>query len=142
MAAGNHRPNNSVAINIEPARREPVNRSFWIVPWQFVDFRKSCCRGIGSRVQPDYGTRKTQYRSPDRSIRRADGDTVESSIDSLVFSSINGLVRLHIFVALSVAVGIEDERRPALRLLFIVGFVEHLGVEPADCSSATTAAGP
>src|SRR6266478_3314375 len=142
MPTGKHCPHNAIAIDVEPARRESVNRGIWIVPWQFIYFCKSSCRRIRSWVQPDNGARKTQHSSPDRSIRWADGHAVESSIDPLVFGRINGLIWLHILIPLSVPVGIEDERRPTLRLLFIVGFVKHLRVQPADRSSATTAARP
>ncbi|PYU92305.1 MAG: hypothetical protein DMG25_12300 [Acidobacteria bacterium] len=50
------------------------------------------------------------------------------------------MVGLHIGVPLSIAVGVENECGPALRLLLIVGFFEHLGVQPADHPTAT--AGP
>ena len=53
---------------------------------------------------------------------------------------IERLVGLDVVVALAVAVGVEDKRRPPLRLHRIAGLVEHLGVEPADHRAA--AAGP
>ena len=50
---------------------------------------------------------------------------------------IDRLVRLDIaLVALAVAVGVEDDRRPALRRRLVAGLVEHLGVEPADIAGA------
>src|SRR6202030_4189694 len=55
---------------------------------------------------------------------------------------IDGLIRLHILIAFSVCIGVEDKCRPALRLHFIVGFVEHLCIQPTYCSSAATAARP
>src|SRR5437773_12150004 len=100
MPTGNHRPHNAISIDVKPARRESVNRRIWIVPWQFVYFCKSSCRRIRSWVQSDNGAWKTQHGSPDRSIRWADGHTVESGIDPLVFGRINGLIRLHILIAL------------------------------------------
>ena len=59
-------------------------------------------------------------------------DAVIARHDPLVFRRIDGLIRLDIVVTFAVAVGIEDERRPTLRLLFVAGFVEHLRVEPAE----------
>src|SRR5205807_6728569 len=43
---------------------------------------------------------------------------------------------------LAVAVGVEDERGPTLRLLFIVGLIEQFCVQPPYGSSASTAARP
>ena len=40
-------------------------------------------------------------------------------------------IRLDIVVALAIAVGVEHERRPALRLRRIAGLVKHFGVDPA-----------
>src|SRR5215468_6916743 len=51
--------------------------------------------------------------------------------DALVLGRIGRLVRLDIVVTLAVAVGVEDERRPALRLRGIAGRIEYLGVEPS-----------
>ena len=50
------------------------------------------------------------------------------------------LAGLGVLVALAVAVGVEHQRGPALRLLDVAGLVEHLGVDPADIAAA--AAGP
>ena len=81
--------------------------------------------------------------APDRAVHRTDGDAVESRRDALVLRRIDRLIGLDPFVALAVAVGVEDERRPALRLLLVAGFFEHLAVEPADDAAGRTAgAGP
>src|SRR5580704_4949814 len=142
MTAGNHRPHNTIAINVKPARREPVNRRIWIVPWQFVDFCKGGYRGIWSRVQPNDCPWESQDRSPDRPILWTHSDAVESGVDPLVLSGIDGLTRLHILIAFSVSIGVENKRGPALRFFFIVGFVEHLRVQPSYCSSSSSAARP
>jgi hypothetical protein len=53
------------------------------------------------------------------------------------------LPRFHILVTLAVAIGIENERRPALRFLLVAGLLEHLSIEPADHSRAYhSSAGP
>src|SRR5271156_1065806 len=142
MTAGNHRPHNTMAIDVEPAGREPVNRRIWIVPWQFVDFCKGGCRGIWPGVQPNDCARESQDRSPDRPIRWTHSDTVESGVDPLVLGGIDGLIRLDILIAFSVCIGVEDKCRPALRLLFIMGFLEHPRIQPTYRSSAATAACP
>ena len=77
-----------------------------------------------------------QHGAPDRAVRRADGDAVEVHRDPLVLGRIDRLVGLDIGVALAVAVGVEDERRPALRLLLVAGLLEHLAVQPADHAGA------
>ena len=53
------------------------------------------------------------------------------AVDPVVLRRIDRLVGLRIRVPLSVAVGVEDERRPALRLLLVVRLVPDLRVEPA-----------
>jgi hypothetical protein len=44
---------------------------------------------------------------------------------------IDRLVRLYGGVPLAVAIGVEHQRGPALRLRGVPGLVEHLGIEPA-----------
>src|SRR5690242_21445032 len=81
-------------------------------------------------------TRVAERRSPDRSVgRRCHG--IEAGADAMVLARIDGLVRLGVFAALAVAVGVEDQRGPSLRLLLITGLVEQLGVEPPDDGPAT-----
>src|SRR5262249_30648943 len=56
---------------------------------------------------------------------------VERGVDPLVLVRIERLVGLHIFVALTIAIGVENDRRPALRLHLVAGLFVHLRVEPA-----------
>src|SRR5258707_12984432 len=49
---------------------------------------------------------------------------------------------LGVLVAHAVAVGVEHQRGPALRLLDVAGLVEHLGVDPADVAAAAAGAHP
>ena len=49
----------------------------------------------------------------------------------LSFAGIDRLVGLDVFVALAVAVGVEHERRPALRLRRVASLVEHSRVHPS-----------
>jgi hypothetical protein len=73
----------------------------------------------------------------DSMLALVDGNTVDVHREPLVFRRIDRLVRLHIFIPLAVAVSVEDERRPALRLHLVAGFLEHLPVQPADHIAAT-----
>ena len=58
---------------------------------------------------------------------------VEPERDAGVLAVVGRPARLVVaFVALAVAVGIDDQRGPALRLRGVAGFEIHLGVEPAD----------
>src|SRR6476646_4443168 len=63
-------------------------------------------------------------------------DRVEAAGDALVLLRIDRLVRLDGGIPLAVAVGVEHQCRPALRLGGVSGFVEHLGVEPTDNRAA------
>ena len=80
--------------------------------------------------------RECRDGAPDRAVDRARHHGVEARVDALVLGRIDRLVRLDVGVALAVAVGVEDERRPALRLRGVAGLVEHLRVEPADHRAA------
>src|SRR5207253_3975197 len=60
-----------------------------------------------------------------------------------VLRRVDRLVRLDICVAFAVAVGVENERRPALRSHLVAGLLEHLAIEPAEYTRAgDPAAGP
>src|SRR5262245_19590194 len=70
-------PNDSVARDIESARREALNRCFRIVPRQFVDFSE---RRLG-RIRPwddsDNSPWKTEDTSPNGTIRRIDSHSIK-----------------------------------------------------------------
>ena len=68
-----------------------------------------------------------QIESVDRTRR----DAVERRVDALVLRRIDRLIGLDVRVALAVAVRVEHEHGPALRLLLVVGLVVDLRVEPA-----------
>ena len=68
---------------------------------------------------------------------------IKAGDDALVLARVDRLVGLDIVVALAVAVGVDDERRPALRFLLVPGFLEHLAVQPTEYRSLRAAgAGP
>ena len=68
-------------------------------------------------------------------------DAVHARLDSLVLGRVQRLVGLDIVVALAVAVGVEDKRRPALGCLLVASLVEPLRVDPADDAAGGAAAG-
>ena len=72
-------------------------------------------------------------RVPDRAVVRIrhHGIGAGSARDAHVLGGVGRLARLGIVVALAVAVGVEHERRPALRFLRVAGFVAYFRVDPA-----------
>ena len=89
--------------------------------------------GRGVEAQKSRRPGKHADRVPNRAVARMRHDRVGAGArhDTLVLARIDCLVRLDVLVALAVAIGVEDERRPALRLRSIAGRIEHLGVEPS-----------
>ena len=67
-------------------------------------------------------------------------DAVEADRDALVLRRIDRLIGLDPFVALAVAVGVEHERRPALRALHVAGLFQHPAIDPAGHARAGAAA--
>src|SRR6266550_2376820 len=79
-------------------------------------------------------------RAPDRAIDRARHDRVEAAGHTLVLGRVDRLVGLDRGIPLAIAIGVEHDRRPALRLLGVARFVEHFDIQPANDRPA--AAGP
>ncbi len=97
------------------------------------------------QIIPSAPIAKTVERGIDARILGRIGGSVERGGRAQAFAAgrrCHALFRLHVGVALAVAVGIENQSRPALRLLRVVRFIPHLGVEPAHHSAAAAAAGP
>ena len=135
MTACQRSPDDAIAVDIHAARRIPVGR-------RFIDLGQCGRRRVWSRSNPHDRPGIAQHRAPDRPIERAGGDTVQAGHDALVLVRIDRLVGLDIIVALAVAVGVENEGGPALRLLRVAGGVEHFGIEPADDIAGAAAAEP
>src|SRR5215470_3316846 len=142
VAAGERRPNDTIARDIQSAWRESLNRRFRIVPRQLVHFSERGLGGIRSGSDSDDRTGETEDRSPNGAIGRTHSHAIERTRDPLVLRRIDRLIRLDVCVAFTVAVGIQNESRPSLRLLFIAGFIEHLHVQPTDDVTATAARRP
>ena len=81
-------------------------------------------------------------RTPDRAVRRARHHRIERRAEAHVLVRILRLARLGVFVALAVAVGVDHQGGPALRLLDVAGLVEQLGVDPADVAAAAAGRHP
>src|SRR5262249_43616480 len=109
VAARERHPDDAPAGGVAPARAEAREPGV-------VDFRKRGLRRVGAGIEPHDRTRARAQRAPDRAVDRVRHHRVEHLRDALVLGRIDWLVRLDIVVALAVAVGVEDERRPSLRL--------------------------
>ena len=133
VAARKRCPHDSLLVDVGAADAEARQ-------WDVVDFGERRLRGIRSRDDANDCPRKLAVGAPDRAVGRARHHGVETGHDPLVLGRIHGLVRLDVSVALAIAVGVEDHRRPALRFRRVAGLVEYLHVEPADDLPA--AAGP
>src|SRR6185295_179731 len=90
-----------------------------------VDLRQAGCR---IEAQEAGVAGEHADRVPDRAVGRIGHHRIGTGAghDALVLGRIVRLVGLDELVALAVAVAVEDERRPALRLGGVAGFVEHL----------------
>src|SRR5579864_1425727 len=58
--------------------------------------------------------------------------------DPLILGRVDRLVGFDVIVALAIAVRVQDERRPALRLGGVAGLVKRPGVHPPDDWTAAT----
>ena len=125
MSARERRPHDALAIDVHAARRIAGER-------RLEHFGEGGLRRIRSQIQADDVARVSQHRAPDRAVDRARGEPVEAGHDALVLLRVDRIVRPHVIVAPAVAVGVQNERGPALRLLLIAGFLEHLSVEPSE----------
>src|SRR5262249_34997330 len=125
VATRQRHPRHALAIDVHTAHAKAGL-------WDLVDLYQGSLRRIWSRIQPQDVARVAEVRAPDGAVRRAIGDGVEAQPDTLVLAGLFRLVGLHIGVALTVAAGVDNEGRPALRLGRVTGLPEQLGVDPAD----------
>src|SRR5712691_34331 len=125
VSARQRHPRPSLAVDVEPAHSVSGRRDL-------VDLGQGRLRRIRSELHANDPTRVADVRPPDGTVGRTVGDTVETEPDALVLGRIVRLVGLDIGVPLAVAVGVDDEWRPALRRSRVTGFPEHLRVYPAD----------
>src|SRR6478736_2782240 len=133
VPAAERNPDHAFGVDITTANAE-------IGFWHVVDLGKRGGRRVRAGVEPHHRGPAAEHadRAPDRAVDRARHHRVESGSagDALVLGRIDGLVRLDVIVALAVAVGVQDERGPTLRLGGVAGLVEQFGVDPTDYRSA------
>src|SRR4051794_22774492 len=87
--------------------------------------------------------REAERRAPKRPVHRVDAGAVKRRRHALVVRWIDRLLRLDIITPLTIAVGVEDKRSPALRLLLVSGLFESFAIDPSDYPARrSTGAGP
>src|SRR5258705_7708023 len=99
----------AVAVDVVAARSEAWER-------RLVDFRQP---GLG--IKTENVARIAKHRAPYRAVGRVHTDPVKGGSEPLILGGIDGLIRLHVFIDLAVAVGVDDDREPALRLVLVAG---------------------
>src|SRR6266571_8255177 len=119
MAARERCPHHAFAVDVHSARRIAGER-------RLEHLGERGLRRIRSRIDADDEARIAEHRSPDRAVDRARGEPVETGHDALVLLRIDRIVRPDVVVAPAVAVGVQNERGPALRLLLVARLFEHL----------------
>ena len=129
VAAAERHPHHALPVDVGAARAEAGHR-------HVVDLGQRRRRRVGARRQAHDRAGHAQRRAPDRAVDRARHHRVERRVDARVLGRDRRLIRLDVGVALAVAVGVEHQRRPALRLRGVAGLVEHLRVQPADDRTA------
>ena len=133
MAARKRHPHHSLAIDVAAAHAEAGHG-------HGEHFSQRRLRWIRAWHQTDHRARRAERSAPDRSVGGVRHHSVERRVHAHVPGGIHRLARLGIGVALAVAVGVEHQRRPALRFRGVSAAVELLRVQPADDGAA--AAGP
>ena len=129
MAARQRRPEHAVAIDVGAATAVARHR-------RRIDFGE-----LRLRVEAHGVARpRTERLAPDRAVLRIDHHAVETDRDALVLLRIDGGIRLDPVVAPAVAVGVEHERRPALRALMVAGFFQHPAIDPTGHARTGAAA--
>src|SRR5581483_13608 len=115
LAARQRGPDHALAVDVDAARTIGALR-------RLVDLGQRGLRRVRARQQPDDVARLVEAReadihrlAPDRIVDRARLHAVERRQHALVLGRIDRLVGLDPGVALAVAVGVDDQRRPALR---------------------------
>src|SRR6185503_11338995 len=136
LTAREHGPDDAVGIDVHAARREALRRRFRVVPRHLVVLGERRVGRVRTRHDADDGTRHPEYRAPHRSIRWTRRHAVEAALDPLVLRRVDWIVDADKRIALAVAVGVEHERGPALRLRLVMRLVVDACVEPRDDRAA------
>jgi hypothetical protein len=139
VAAREHRPHHTVGGEVEPARSVAlVGRQEQLRERGLTRVRsRNEVDDVAGLIEP--GESDVHRLAPDGVVDGARLNPVEGSHNALVLGGVEWLIGLHIGVALAVAVGVDDDRRPALRLHVVAGREVLLGVEPPDHAARRSA---
>src|SRR5262245_62385282 len=107
VAARQRHPRNSLPVDVEAAHAKTGGRNL-------VHFRERSFARIRAEVDADDPARVADVRSPDRAVGRTRRDSIEPEAEPLVLGRILRLTGLDPRVALTVAVGVDDQRGPSL----------------------------
>src|SRR5215831_10930822 len=131
MSARQRHIGDAIAVDVEAARPEARER-------RLVDFRQQ-----GLRIKPQNIAGISEHGAPDGAVGRVYADPIDAGVNTLVLGGIDGLVGLHVFVNLAVAVGVDDDRGPALGFRLVAGLFVDPAVQPAhDALLRSTLADP
>ena len=134
VAARERHPHDALAVDVAAARAEARHR----------DVEHLGQLRVGIVTHHAAASRKHPDGIPDRAIGRIRHDRVGAGAagDAHILGGIYRLIGLGVLVSLAVAVDVEDERRPALRLGGVAGLVEDLHVDPPGDPTGTAGPGP
>src|SRR5258706_1182259 len=128
MAARQNGPEHAIAGDVGAARREAGHGRLRVLERELIILGELC---LGIVAYDAAG--ESRHAAPDAAVRRIGADAVEARNDPLILARI---ARLAGFgptdVALAIAVGVQDEGRPALARLVIMGGFPFLHVAPTD----------
>src|SRR5262249_15170092 len=137
LSAGEHGPDDIMTVNIHTAGSESLAGRFGIIKRNLVDFGQRGLGRVRSGNETNERSRHPKRGPPDRAVDRTRRHTIERSIDALILCRIDWCFDVDIGISLSVAVGVEDERRPTLGFGLVFGFQIDLRIEPAFHYTAT-----
>src|SRR5262249_2488583 len=110
LTAREHRPDDSIGIDVHAARREALCRRLRVVPRHFVVLGERRVRRVRPRHHANDRSRHPKYGTPDGSIHRTRRHAIEATLNPLVLRWVDWIVDADKRVALAVAVGVEHER--------------------------------
>ena len=123
VAARERRPHNTIQIEIDAARAVSLIG-------RYVHFGQSRLRRVWTRHEAQDIARLVHAReadihrlAPDRIVNRTRLNTVKSGHHAFILRRIERLICFDVGIAFAVAVRINNERRPTLRLHFVAGLL-------------------
>src|SRR5262249_48662652 len=114
-------PENTIRIDISAAGPEAGR-------WNLIYLTQCRLARIGSGLHSYDCAGISHHGSPYGAVRGADGDGINIHQDAFVLRGIDRLIGSNEGIALSVAVSVNDEWRPSLRLHLVARFFKHLAI--------------